>query len=300
MISIAMATYNGSTFIQQQINSILSQSYSDFELIICDDCSTDNTWNLLNEFASEDSRIHCYQNEKNLGCKKNFEKVISLCSRQYIALADQDDEWTPNHLEYLFNEIEDYQIICGCASIIDENNNLTTKTLNDLNFVDFIPNQSIEKAYRIFFNSNIYQGASMLIQRDFLKYALPIPEDVKFHDAWFAALASCFNEKGLKSIHKIITKHRRHSTNTSKPLSWEKKFSFYYRRCPKLVDRITMAENIKKRLPHLPQKTKLLLNNIFTYYQRRQNKFGRIINFFFRLRHYKLIYTTKNKLYFEL
>ncbi len=89
MISIAMATYNGSTFIQQQINSILSQSYSDFELIICDDCSTDNTWNLLNEFASEDSRIHCYQNEKKFCCKKNFEKVIS-CSRQYIALADQD------------------------------------------------------------------------------------------------------------------------------------------------------------------------------------------------------------------
>lgn len=300
MISIAMATYNGSTFIEQQIYSILSQTYSDFELIICDDCSTDNTWEIINNFAAQDSRIHCYKNNSNIGCKKNFEKVISLCSRQYIALADQDDEWEPKHLEYLINEIEGHQIVCGLASIIDEKNNPIEKTLNDLNYVDFIPNKSLEKAYRIFFNTNIFQGASMLIQRDFLKYALPIPEDVKFHDAWFAALASCFNEKGLKSIDKIITKHRRHSTNTTKLLNWEKKFFIYYRRNLKLVDRIVMAEYIKRRIEDLPQKTIELLNNVPVYHQRRNSKFGRIINFFFRLRYYKFIYTTNSRIYFEI
>lgn len=60
-----MAAYNGERFIREQIDSILRQTYQDFELIICDDCSTDSTWNILKKYEGKDERIHCYLNEYN-------------------------------------------------------------------------------------------------------------------------------------------------------------------------------------------------------------------------------------------
>lgn len=105
MISIAMATYNGEKYLREQLDSILVQTISDFELIICDDCSNDSTRKILSEYAKKDSRIKVIFNEQNLGFVKNFEKTISFCNGEYIAFSDQDDIWLPNHLEVLLSEI---------------------------------------------------------------------------------------------------------------------------------------------------------------------------------------------------
>ena len=66
-ISIALATYNGEKYLREQLDSILKQTVQDFELIVCDDCSTDSTKAILNEYAENDSRIKVFFNEKNLG-----------------------------------------------------------------------------------------------------------------------------------------------------------------------------------------------------------------------------------------
>jgi glycosyltransferase involved in cell wall biosynthesis len=95
MISIAMTTYNGEKFLKEQLDSILSQTYNDFELIICDDCSTDSTPVFLREYEKSDKRIKCFFNECNLGFLKNFEKAIkqllfletrSVCINSYTLL----------------------------------------------------------------------------------------------------------------------------------------------------------------------------------------------------------------------
>ena len=122
MISIAMATYNGELFIREQLDSILTQTLSDWELIVCDDGSTDNTLSILQEYANNDSRIKIYQNETNLGFKRNFEKAIGLCSGECIALCDQDDIWYPNHLEILLNLIGNNSLSIGNSDIVDTNN----------------------------------------------------------------------------------------------------------------------------------------------------------------------------------
>ena len=70
MISIAMTTYNGEKYLKEQINSILNQVYKDFELIICDDCSNDSTWEILTEYEQLDKRIKIYRNDQNLGFLK--------------------------------------------------------------------------------------------------------------------------------------------------------------------------------------------------------------------------------------
>jgi len=98
MVSIALATYNGERFLKEQLDSILEQSYTDIEIIACDDCSTDSTPQILEDYQKKDSRLKVYFNEKNLGFKKNFEKCISLCDGDYIALSDQDDVWTKDHI----------------------------------------------------------------------------------------------------------------------------------------------------------------------------------------------------------
>ena len=104
MIGIAMTTYNGEKYLKEQIDSILNQTVSDFELIVCDDVSSDSTMDILNGYAAKDSRVHVFRNEENLGFLKNFEKAIRICldrGAEYVALADQDDIWTENHLEVL-------------------------------------------------------------------------------------------------------------------------------------------------------------------------------------------------------
>lgn len=72
MIGIAMTTYNGERFLREQIDSILNQTYTDFELIICDDVSSDSTVDILNKYAQKDSRIHIIQNEKKPRIPEKF------------------------------------------------------------------------------------------------------------------------------------------------------------------------------------------------------------------------------------
>ena len=123
MISIAMATYNGEKYLREQLDSILKQTYSDFELIICDDCSKDATWEILEKYAQNDQRIRIYKNKQNLGFKRNFEKAISLCKGKFIALSDQDDIWENNHLSTLNERIGNYSMAVGNCQMIDSNGN---------------------------------------------------------------------------------------------------------------------------------------------------------------------------------
>lgn len=298
MISIAMATYNGAKYIPLQVESILQQTIHDIEIIICDDCSTDGSWEIIQNYASKDSRIKPFRNEINLGHKKNFEKAMTLCTGELIALSDQDDIWTKDHLEVLLNILGDHSIACGNANIIGSDGESLGMNLNDLNYFETIPNsKNLDIAYRVFFNSNCFQGASMLIKRDFLKMALPIPEKAKYHDAWFVALAPFLD--GLIYTDRIITAHRRHGKNASKPVEWEKIGPIYYRQAPHLNDRPFWGIAIEERVKNLTGEQKKFLKSVKKYYTRRLARTRKTKNFFFRLPHYKKIYTTTSRIYLE-
>lgn len=94
-LSVALCTYNGESFLQQQLDSILQQELSVDEIVICDDGSTDRTISIIESYKQ---RYHyptfiLEQNKKNKGVRKNFEYAISLCSGDIIFLSDQDDVW---------------------------------------------------------------------------------------------------------------------------------------------------------------------------------------------------------------
>ena len=189
MISVALATYNGSRFIREQIDSILAQTMDDFEIIICDDCSSDNTIEILQEYCSKDERIHIYKNSANIGFKKNFEKILSLCKGEFIAFCDQDDIWDPKHLETLYNNIGNNDCIGANSLIIDENGTSQKKTLFEYWPIHVMPKDA-EQLFQHELYSNVIQGTASLIRASLIKLAIPFPNNIKYHDYWFAQMYS--------------------------------------------------------------------------------------------------------------
>lgn len=211
MLSIAMTTYNGEKYLLEQIDSILSQTIQEFELVICDDCSSDSTVAILKEYAMKDSRIKFFENEFNLGYLKNFEKAIRLCSGEYIALSDQDDVWMSDHLEILYKAIigRKCSLVGGNSLLVDSNNNdIGGKLINNGKF----PKSKSEYEF-LLLHRNIFQGAALMFDREVLKRALPFPEKIKFHDWWLALVAS--EEKGVLYLDTPILRYRQHAKNVT-------------------------------------------------------------------------------------
>lgn len=118
-VSVIITSYNYEQYIKDAIESVLNQTYSDFELVIIDDCSTDNSANIIKQF--NDERIKFIQNEQNLGLKNSMQKAISYCSGKWIAFLESDDLWACNTLEkrlacaekypqvgIIFNDVEEF------------------------------------------------------------------------------------------------------------------------------------------------------------------------------------------------
>ena len=252
MISIAMTTYNGEKYVGEQIDSILTQTISDFELIICDDCSKDNTVEIIKEKQKTDNRIKLHLNDNNLGFKKNFEKAISLCSGEYVALSDQDDIWERNHLELLYDNLGNYSLACGNAIMIDQYGQNKGVKLNEVEKLHFINNKN-KLIYRILFYGNCFQGASMLFKKETINSYLPIPEKIPYHDVWFAACATL--DKGIVYSFEIINRYRQHGSNITFLRHNEYKRSFLKKITSKFrtffggikTDRFDYCYELKKR-----------------------------------------------------
>ncbi len=297
MISIAMATYNGSRYLRDQLDSILSQTIQDFEIVICDDCSTDSTMSLLDKYSAKDSRIHVYQNEHNLGFKENFSKAISLCNGDYIALSDQDDIWMEDHLEMLFNALNEHNAVlaCGDATIIDSNGNEMGLTSSFIDGMDAVPMNNIEKARHILLCENSFQGSSMLMRRSLAERAIPIPSAIGFHDTWIAALACFFG--GLTYIQAPVLRYRRHShevTKGKRRMSPIRKFVGISLFNHSLKDRKAIVDSILSMNDGLNDSDIYELELIQGMLLRRASIWGRLLNIPYYLKHFKTIFTTNN------
>lgn len=128
-ISVITPTFNDSDFIAETIQSILSQTYKNFELIIVDDCSTDSTKEIIKSFS--DSRIVFLKNDKNMGAAFSRNLAISKSTGEYIAFLDGDDVWRPNKLEHQLNFMvkNNYLFSCTNYGIISEKGDYDNKII---------------------------------------------------------------------------------------------------------------------------------------------------------------------------
>lgn len=122
-VSVAMCTYNGAQYIEEQLLSILHQSVPVDEIVICDDGSTDETIEIIKRIKRDAAiPISIHINEPHLGVNLNFEKAIKLCHGDIIFLSDQDDIWEENKVDTIidyFSTHEDKNVVFGDAVLID-------------------------------------------------------------------------------------------------------------------------------------------------------------------------------------
>lgn len=209
LVSIAVATYNGEKYLREQLDSIYNQTYKNIEVIVCDDCSSDKTVEILEEYCKK-FRLKYFVNETNLGFVKNFEKAISLCSGDYIALSDQDDVWTENKIETLLKNIADNLLIHSDCELIDANGKTIKKFWKG--------EIKSHKCFEDFLFSNAVTGCTTLFKKDLLSYVLPFPERLAYHDWYLAIVAAKLNQ--ILYISDVLTKYRQHieqDTGTKKP-----------------------------------------------------------------------------------
>jgi len=139
LVSIITPTYNCGKFIGQTIESVLNQSYQNWEMIIVDDCSTDNTKEIVEKYVKQDKRIKYYVLEVNSGAAVARTKAMQLASGEYIAFLDSDDLWMPDKLEkqILFMKVNDFNFTCTAYEQIDEEGNPLNKIIKTKSKTDY-------------------------------------------------------------------------------------------------------------------------------------------------------------------
>ena len=199
-ISVAMCTYQGSRFLREQLESILSQQRVPDELIVSDDGSQDQTRQIIEELkmkAPFDVRL--MDRERRLGTTKNFETCIAACTGDVIALSDQDDVWYPGKLARQAAVLESDRTIGAVfsdADLIDENSELLGIRLWSRLLFRAPRGRDyaiLKQLSRELLRHDVITGATLMIRADLRPTILPIPASW-VHDgwiAWIAALTSC-------------------------------------------------------------------------------------------------------------
>lgn len=123
LVSIVLPVYNGEQFLAESIESVLSQTYQNWELLILDDCSTDNTAVISKEYESQDDRIKYYRNEKNLKLPGNLNKGFSLAKGDYLTWTSDDNRFRSDALEVMLDTLlaNNAELTYASYQVIDEN-----------------------------------------------------------------------------------------------------------------------------------------------------------------------------------
>lgn len=218
MISIALCTYNGEAYIREQVESILKQTLPVDEIVVCDDCSTDNTLSIIESLrkgTNADIRIH--RNETNLGVCANFQKAVNLCKGDIIFLSDQDDVWHNDKVETIVNYFyhnQQKQVVFTDGQLIDGSGEaISDGTLWKCFGIDNTCLKQIENGLgmEIFAFENRATGATMAIRRNF-EYTSSFSRfciDDILHDGALAMLALTNNQLGY--ISRCLIDYRIHS-----------------------------------------------------------------------------------------
>lgn len=212
-VDILLATYNGEQYLREQLNSILSQSYSNFRLLISDDLSTDGTREILAEYVEKDKRIIIFNQEKNLGVVKNFEFLLKKVENKYYMFSDQDDIWKENKIEKSIQTLEETNsdLVYTDLEVVDENLNVTYESYWKLKGI-----YNKIKKYNNFeslYLNNFVTGCTILSKKEFIKEVLPLPNTSKFvlHDYWIPLILS--QKHKITYIEEPLIKYRQHKNN---------------------------------------------------------------------------------------
>ncbi len=211
-ISVAMATYNGERFLRDQLQSLAAQTYPPYELVACDDGSTDSTVAILEEFARRSPfPVRLYRNERHLGIGDNFLKAATLCQGELTAYCDQDDVWLPGKLRRCAELFREFQPVLAVHAAREVGADLAGPGRmvgpTRLGLADWRSNWH-SAGYTI-----VMRGDLVTKVNPFVRPASAAHEGTMWHDDWTALVAPLFGE--ILHIPDCLVLHRRHGGTAS-------------------------------------------------------------------------------------
>lgn len=205
LVSVLMPNYNNAEYLKEAIESVLNQTYSNLELIIIDDCSTDNSWEIIKQYAEKDRRITIYRNNKNLGRPKTRNKLLSLISEEskYFVWMDADDIMLNKLIEDKVNYLEKHPEVSALGSSIkyvDENLNLIMLRKYPQN------SEEIKKFFLLY--PPVSQGGLMLCsslkkEKYDLKYSV-----CQDYELWTRLLSKGYKFENLSNIYYLYRQQK--------------------------------------------------------------------------------------------
>lgn len=259
-ISIAIATYNGEVYLNEQLNSILKQTIIPDEVVISDDNSNDNTLHILNNFKNNAPfEVRILQNKKR-GFNTNFENALINTTGDIIFICDQDDVWLEHKIEKIvdqFNLYPELYLVIHDLEFCDSNLNPIGQTK-----IERFKNQK-------YLLNDYVTGMATAVRRVFLETCFPFPDSINY-DSWIHICATIIERK--KVIRDILALYRRHNENATKdswintPYKLKKKQVFFSTFKPIYIDdlmkRLLISKNLLEYLFTLKDKNDLAISNI--------------------------------------
>ena len=211
-IDILLATYNGEKYLEEQLYSILNQSYPNINLLIRDDGSKDKTVDIIKKYAQNDERIKVIEDDLgNLGFLKNFEKLLEHSEENYIMFSDQDDIWNFDKVEKSCKKIKETEKSTEkeIPLLVHTNSNIMNYGVKtEKKFItEAAENKSFENSFFNFF----VQGATCIINKKMKDEILPFSEKFYFHDRSIHLIAEFIGKR--EYIKETAMFYRQHEKN---------------------------------------------------------------------------------------
>jgi glycosyltransferase, family 2 len=212
-LCILLASYNGEKYISEQLDSIINQTYKNWELIIRDDGSKDETVTILNKYEKKDERIKILRDDKgNLGFLKNFEELLFNAKEEFVLFSDQDDFWLKNKLEKFVEKIRDLDEKVLSKPLLIHCNSLVCDDKLEIIKEKFIDSKIAKKNNsNIYFFEYIVQGSTSMVNKKMIKESLPFLKNVTLHDRYFHLLSQFLGTRVF--IDESLVKYRQHERN---------------------------------------------------------------------------------------
>ena len=205
-VSVAMATYNGEKYLQEQLDSILENLTEEDEIIISDDGSTDRTKAILQSYSAKYPFIVVAEGP-HAGIKQNFANALMHCTKDIIFLADQDDIWESGKVETVLREFRD-----PSCMVVNHNGMMSDEFGTPLGKTLFEWRSSRTGLLKNIWK-NSYVGCCMAFRRSLLDTILPIPEGIEMHDQWIGLLGEMKGNSVFPD--RCLIRYRRHESNAS-------------------------------------------------------------------------------------
>jgi len=271
LISICIPTYNGERYLAESINSVLQQTYQNYEIWIVDDQSKDDTFSIAKNFATLDSRIHVSQNVKNLGLVGNWNRCVELANGEWIKFLFQDDLMTPNCVEQFVSKVDEttFWILCNRAYLFE--GGTSSKTQNQYFKLEFknhfshlfkgknqLSQNEICQAVADFSNINIWgEPSCVMIKKDAFS-EIGLFDSALKQACDFEFWARLGTHYPLKLIHEKLIHFRVHSNSVTMQNHNENEFEIFFNDYFALINQLVTSSIYKEFNLLTKGKTQLL------------------------------------------